>query len=399
MVGPGVCRVNFTTSVVLLTLSLRTVQSWTMSHNPLWQSSTSFRIKCFACPPIVAWCPVEILTFIKRLRWSVFFSCSILVFAFMSSYDPVVPLYPICACLGFVLCLVPLPWHIQAWNSGTCAFMIWTATACLIYFIDSLIWAGNVANPVPVWCDIGSPNYLVLMEIALKPFQLAKLWLESLSESLLQSCALVDVSIFWPICRRRPLHATMWAIKQSDYSITSPHFCLKKRRMVFTDLTIAAGFPFLVMSLRTSLLSVDLFPPAHRSVDYIFQGHRFDIYEDFGCYPAIFNTPPTYFLYLMWPLVLGVVSFGYSGAFKEIICTEMITYHVHSHDSSILLVAARSIYATNGFQLLFECQPLLPSLGTRFGRHDVHGSSRSCHDRSWYQAGPFTLDFLGGHPL
>jgi pheromone a factor receptor len=63
----------------------------------------------------------------------------------------------------------------------------------------------------------------------------------------------------------------------------------------------------------TPLLTVPSF------LDYIVQGHRFDILEDIGCYPVVYNTLPAYFLYFMWPVVLGVFSFVYS--------SEFITYH------------------------------------------------------------------------
>jgi pheromone a factor receptor len=68
--------------------------------------------------------------------------------------DPTYPLFPVFSFIGFVLCLIPLPWHLQAWNSGTCAFMIWTALSCLVGFVNSVVWSGNVNNPAPIWCDI-----------------------------------------------------------------------------------------------------------------------------------------------------------------------------------------------------------------------------------------------------
>lgn len=68
--------------------------------------------------------------------------------------DPTYPLFPVFALIGFVLCLIPLPWHLQAWNSGTCAFMIWTASLCLVEFINAIVWSGNVDNVAPIWCDI-----------------------------------------------------------------------------------------------------------------------------------------------------------------------------------------------------------------------------------------------------
>jgi len=49
------------------------------------------------------------------------------------------------------------------------------------------------------------------------------------------------------------------------------------------------------------------------SVDYVVQPHRYDILEDIGCQPAIYNTLPAYFLVLMWPVLLGLISFVYSG--------------------------------------------------------------------------------------
>jgi hypothetical protein len=46
---------------------------------------------------------------------------------------------------------------------------------------------------------------------------------------------------------------------------------------------------------------------------YIPQGHRFNIFEDVGCFPAIYNTPPAYPLVWMWPLVISLISVSYCG--------------------------------------------------------------------------------------
>jgi hypothetical protein len=80
----------------------------------------------------------------------------------MLSHDPTYPLFPTFAFIGFVVSLIPLPWHIQAWNAGTCAFMIWTGLSCLNEFINALVWKGNVLNVVPVWCDICRLSILFL---------------------------------------------------------------------------------------------------------------------------------------------------------------------------------------------------------------------------------------------
>lgn len=68
--------------------------------------------------------------------------------------DPTYPLFPIFAFLGILFSLVPLPWHLQAWNSGTCYFIFWTSFACLNQFVNSVVWAGSVRNPSPWWCEI-----------------------------------------------------------------------------------------------------------------------------------------------------------------------------------------------------------------------------------------------------
>lgn len=51
---------------------------------------------------------------------------------------------------------------------------------------------------------------------------------------------------------------------------------------------------------------------------YVVQGHRFDIYEQIGCFPVIYNTIPTFFLVHMWPLVLGLCSAWFCGMFLPI---------------------------------------------------------------------------------
>lgn len=70
--------------------------------------------------------------------------------------DPTYPLFPVVAFLAFVLGLVPLPWHLQAWNAGTCIFMLWASLSSFVKFVNAVIWNGNMENVAPVWCDIGA---------------------------------------------------------------------------------------------------------------------------------------------------------------------------------------------------------------------------------------------------
>lgn len=51
------------------------------------------------------------------------------------------------------------------------------------------------------------------------------------------------------------------------------------------------------------------------NLDFIVAGHRFDIYEDIGCWPATVNVWLTYPLVLCWPLVIGLISAVYCGKY------------------------------------------------------------------------------------
>lgn len=68
--------------------------------------------------------------------------------------DPTFPAFPTLALLGAVLVLIPFPWHLQAWNSGTCLYMLWTSLGLINLAINSVIWRSSVVDYAPVWCDI-----------------------------------------------------------------------------------------------------------------------------------------------------------------------------------------------------------------------------------------------------
>lgn len=66
------------------------------------------------------------------------------------------PELPIFAFLTAFLVLIPLPWHLRARNVATIGIMLWLSVVDIIYGVNALIWAGNVRNPVPIWCDIST---------------------------------------------------------------------------------------------------------------------------------------------------------------------------------------------------------------------------------------------------
>lgn len=66
------------------------------------------------------------------------------------------PELPIFAFLTAALVLVPIPWHWRARNVATLAIIFWLFVVDFIYGVNAIVWAGNVRNPVPVWCDISA---------------------------------------------------------------------------------------------------------------------------------------------------------------------------------------------------------------------------------------------------
>jgi pheromone a factor receptor len=65
------------------------------------------------------------------------------------------------------------------------------------------------------------------------------------------------------------------------------------------DSLICVGIPFFQMAIQ-----------------YIPQGHRFDIFQEVGCFPFTYNTPVAFVLVYSWPVILGLISAFYAGEFS-----------------------------------------------------------------------------------
>jgi len=187
---------------------------------------------------------------------------------------------------GFFLSLIPLYWHLDAANVGTCMYMIWAAIACLVHFVGAIVWNGNAVNWAPVWCDI---------------------------TTRLQ----VGFTIAWPACglcisRRLYFIATTTTVTSTRAD---------KRREMLVDFAIALGIPLVQMLLQL-----------------VVSGHRFNIFENYGCFPDTWNTPLSFVLVYSWPVIIGAVSATYGfftvlafmkrrKQFKGIISNNAMTYN------------------------------------------------------------------------
>ncbi|KAF9451272.1 STE3-domain-containing protein [Macrolepiota fuliginosa MF-IS2] len=162
--------------------------------------------------------------------------------------------------ISFVLTAIPFAWHLEAWNTGTCIYMGWISIGNLFLFVDSVVWDGNVTDWAPVWCDIVT-KFLIGVSVAIPAAAL---------------------------CINRRLYHI---VRVSTVTRT----IAEKRRGVLVDLAIGVGIPIVIMILHV-----------------VVQGHRYDIYEDIGCWPSIFNTQLTYVLVLGPTLGLAILACIYS---------------------------------------------------------------------------------------
>ncbi|KAI0292308.1 GPCR fungal pheromone mating factor [Russula brevipes] len=161
--------------------------------------------------------------------------------------------------LGFIMCAIPFYWHLETWNAGTCLFMAWVGLGCLMQFISSIVWNKNTIDKAPVYCDFSTRIQVGL-------------------NAAIPACSLC-------IIRRLYKIATANGVMPTGAG---------KRSAVITDLLIGLGIPILQIILQ-----------------YIVSGHRYDIYEDFGPFQVTTKTLPALFLFVAWPLVIGLVSLSY----------------------------------------------------------------------------------------
>ncbi|KAJ7088283.1 GPCR fungal pheromone mating factor [Mycena epipterygia] len=155
------------------------------------------------------------------------------------------------AFIAFIFVLVPLLLHWKSRNIPLLSLFCWLALSNLTYGINSAIWNGNVNIVIPVWCDITTKIK-------------------------------IGADVAPPVCAL--------ALALQVYRITLQKPQLGTR----LELGVCFGFPFIIMILHT-----------------IVQGHRFDIYEGFGCNPAIYLSIPSIMILDVPPLIAAALALVY----------------------------------------------------------------------------------------
>jgi pheromone a factor receptor len=160
--------------------------------------------------------------------------------------DASYPFFSIFAILGFVLVLIPLPWHLEAWNSGTCYYMMWTALACINQFVNSIIWAGNARNSAPAWCEICA-FYLYVLGCLSCMIAIRIVFGSSVG---IPAASLCIMRRLYSIAKVQAVILTPATVSDAFCSSAISNETLKKRRAIIIDTLICVLFPLVFIALR-----------------------------------------------------------------------------------------------------------------------------------------------------
>jgi len=182
---------------------------------------------------------------------------------------------PVLTAIATVLMILASAAQWRARNLGTLLNIGWILVGNLNFFINSVIWRDHFEDTAPVFCDICGFSRTVsdVAEHLAVRFQVA-----------LQT-AISGASLC--VTRRLAAIASSQSINVSQR---------RKHINLWIDLGCGIGMPALVMG-----------------TSYIIQGRRFVIWEGYGCEPANESTIPSFFILLLWPLLLSAISAIYGG--------------------------------------------------------------------------------------
>ncbi|KAI0318549.1 pheromone A receptor-domain-containing protein [Amylostereum chailletii] len=173
--------------------------------------------------------------------------------------DPTYPLVPVVSLVSaflVLLSLLSLSMR-QSWNTGVWMLGVWLFLAGIINGVDTIVWADNVRDVAPVWCDIAT-HINVAAAIGIP------------------ACSLVITHRLYKIIHQRKLEASTRREVLCSYLF---------------DFGIGFGFPLFLMSLY-----------------YIIQTTRYEIIEEYGCASTEVLSGFSYMIYDAWSIVLPLIS-------------------------------------------------------------------------------------------
>ena len=103
----------------------------------------------------------------------------------------------------------------------------------------------------------------------------------------------------------------------------------KRKRQIF-EAVMCFGLPILFMVLRESFfLSVSYRSLKSSLIDYVVQGHRFDIIEGYGCRPTTYFSIAAIFIVWLPPLILSIGAIVFAGLALRHFIQRRISFATH----------------------------------------------------------------------
>ncbi|KAI0078441.1 STE3-domain-containing protein [Panus rudis PR-1116 ss-1] len=237
--------------------------------------------------------------------------------------------------IGFVVALIPLYWLLQAFNVGCILYSIWVAIVCLCQFINGVMFMHTAEDLSPAWCEI------------------------STRLQLMGGMGIVAAGL---VIARRVSRIT------TDYALT-----FDERREIYVDLFIG------------------LAPPFSQLIEYYFmQGHRYNVLEGIGCYPAI----PSSIIYLslsgIWPIIIGLASAVY--------CARTIWALFRRHRQIKELVASTNGLSLNKYYRLMVMATIEMLCTVPLGTYDLLGAVRSYYPWNGFADLHLNFDRVSQYP-
>jgi Pheromone A receptor len=204
--------------------------------------------------------------------------------------------YPELSALGIIaaiLVLIPLPRQIRARNVAIIAMIFWCFEHCLVSGVNAIVWAGNVNDSAPAWCEIS--------EVFCDIFNHRALIQDIRSATYLRDGAGIGLPA-----------ATLCICKYLEFISSGRPVSLYKRRTYF-EVFMCIVLPCIWMFLceLSSFTSCSNFSNSCCCSVYCFQSARYYIIEDFGCISGFWTSYASIIILFVPPLGLTVVALVY----------------------------------------------------------------------------------------
>ncbi|PLW56615.1 hypothetical protein PCANC_01438 [Puccinia coronata f. sp. avenae] len=159
------------------------------------------------------------------------------------------------------LAIIPTVWFIFHGHSAAASLGIWVTVAALVHAINSTVWRKDTINRSPLWCDISSQIILIYSTGSI--------------------CSCVCIAKF-----------LAFVLSPSSRNISHD----ERRRINIRNYVFSLGFPIIMI-------------PFH----YLYSPSRFGLVRTMGCEASYVLTWPTFFFFIIWSPIFGMIASGYTG--------------------------------------------------------------------------------------